>query len=375
MKKSILFLGLALSIANAPAAAQKTERDSAIALVLSYKPQIALPMLERVALKDPKDVEIHEHLGLVLLTMSANAPDAESRRLQRVRARTALETAVKLGSRNSQAIAVLANIPPDGGNDVTYSSNAQVDSVMRKGEKAFSSGDYREAFAQYQMALALDPMQYTAALYSGDTFLHVPALDSAYMWYARATQINPDRETAWRYWSDVLLKNGKLDEARDKAVQAMIAEPYSRFSRSALGEWAGRSKTRIGFPLIDLPIGTKEKPAAAARLAFDSVRLAWKGTDVKGGAPFKAAFPTETVYRHSVAEERAALWAAYNAEPASIATANIKKMDDAGVLEAFILIVAADDGIATEYPNYRRDFRDVLEKFWMSFVIGAPFSQ
>ena len=91
-------------------------------------------------------------------------------------------------------------ITADGGNEPTSSSKTDVDDAMKKAESAYSAGDYRITFTIYQKAFALDPTLYDAAVFSGDTYLHTPVVDSAYVWYARATEIHPNRETAWRYW-------------------------------------------------------------------------------------------------------------------------------------------------------------------------------
>jgi hypothetical protein len=34
--------------------------------------------------------------------------------------------------------------------------------------------------------------------------------------------IDPNRETAYRYWGDVLMKQDKMAEARDKLIEAYI---------------------------------------------------------------------------------------------------------------------------------------------------------
>lgn len=350
-------------------------RDSAVALASQGKMQLAKPLLEQLAARDSTDATVQKWLGFVLLTDSQVLPDSAARRMQRMRARSALGRSLRLGLRDSQVSAVFAAIPENGGSDTQHSSNAEIDGIMRNAETAYAGGDYRKAFLLYQKALVLDPKLYTAALYSGDTYVHSQTVDSAYIWYDRATKIDPHRETAWRYWSDILLKQGKFDEAGDKAIRALIAEPYSRFSRSALAEWAGKTKTVVSFPLISMPEGTAEKPATPARAAYDSVRLLFKGRDGKATALFKSTFPNESEYRHSVHEERMALRAAYARDTTYAGTQMIKRMDDANMLEAFILIAVADEGIAAEYEAYRRDFQDVLEQFLKTFVMKAQESK
>ena len=61
---------------------------------------------------------------------------------------------------------------------------------------------------------------------------------------AHATQIDPNRETAWRYWSDVLQKNGRLEEGGRMAIEAIIAEPYARLARAGIRVTAGNGRAR-----------------------------------------------------------------------------------------------------------------------------------
>ena len=52
---------------------------------------------------------------------------------------------------------MLATIPPDGGDDITFSPKKEVDDAMREGEAAFANGEYPKAIEMYQRALLLDP--------------------------------------------------------------------------------------------------------------------------------------------------------------------------------------------------------------------------
>jgi tetratricopeptide (TPR) repeat protein len=312
-----------LAVAAHPLRAQQTLRDSALALVDQRKIREAHPLLERALLAHPADALIHERLGFALLTLTGTLPDAAARKQQRLRARTLFARAIALGSKDQQVQAMLDAIPEDGGADVSYSDSPAADDAMRRAEVAYSSGDYRTAFAEYQKALAVDSTLYDAALFSGDTYLHTQPLDSAYLWYGRATRINPDREAAWRYWSDVLLKQSRPDDAVEKAIEAIVAEPYSRVSRQALAAWAQRTRTRVALPRVMLPIRDTTATPSAGWVAYDSVRRAWQGTAGSRSAAFAAAYPDEPRYRHSLAEEREALRAAAKGGGADAATRHL----------------------------------------------------
>ena len=50
-------------------------------------------------------------------------------------------------------------------------------------------------------------------------------------WFARAIAVDPNRETAYRYWGDAILKFGNDPAAaREKFIDAIVAEPYSKFA-------------------------------------------------------------------------------------------------------------------------------------------------
>jgi tetratricopeptide (TPR) repeat protein len=352
------------------AQAQTTLRDSAFAVADAGRSLDAQPLFERLIASSPDDIGAHERFGLLLFTNASALPDAEARRLQRVRARAMLEKALKLGSKNGQIAGMFGAIPPDGGTDGPSYGSKDLDEAMRLAEVAYANGRHREALSYYQKALSLDPKLYVAAVYSGDAYSHIPLIDSAYVWYERATVIDPNKEMAWRYWGDIMTKNGRVADARDKIIEALVVDPYSRFTRAALTTWAGVAKARVGFPALDINTGTAEKPAGVPRVAYDSVRLAWRGADGKGSELFRTAYPSESQYRHSVAEERAALRAAYRVSLPDSRNQILKAMDDEGLLDAFIFIVGGDQGIAREYDQYLREFRAELRAFWKKYAIA-----
>jgi tetratricopeptide (TPR) repeat protein len=85
-------------------------------------------------------------------------------------------------------------------------------------------------------------------LFTGDVYYKSDKLDKAGEWFARAISIDPDRETAYRYWGDVLTKQGKMMEARDKFVKAFIAAPYNRLARAGLIKWADKNQVSLAHP-------------------------------------------------------------------------------------------------------------------------------
>lgn len=358
----------------APIAAQAPDRalrDSAVTLERVGKQREAFALFERVASAGSADPVVHERLGFLILKFSGVSDDPAVRRAERVRARAALRKAIALGSKDAQAIAYAEAIPEDGGDDPSFSDDPKVQEAMRRAESAYSRTEYRAALGHYQDALRLDPKMYSAALFSGDAHLHLGPVDSAYLWYGRATVIDPDQVTAWRYWSDVLLKNGRLDDARDKAIEAVIAGPGDRLALTTLITWAQRAGVSPAFPRLAFLGPDSTMRRHPARLAYDSVRTAWRGPAGKGSPFFALAYPADTAYRHSLREERTAVQAAIKAGGDDPAVAVAGALERAGHLEAYLLVATPTAGMYPDYLTVRAANRDVLRRFWREVVIGG----
>jgi len=111
--------------------------------------------------------------------------------------------AVELGDPN-EFVKLMAAIDPDKPIDIAPASPGGA--LLKEAEQAFTRGDFDAAFAKYAAAADADPRLYEAPLYAGDTALHQKDLKTAARWFARAIEIDPDRETAYRYWGDAMIK-------------------------------------------------------------------------------------------------------------------------------------------------------------------------
>jgi hypothetical protein len=106
---------------------------------------------------------------------------------------------------------------------------------------------------------------------------------------------------------------------------------------------------------------------------YDLTRIAWQKTD------FYKNYPDEKAYRHSLKEEVAALRMVAEAVGKDVKSGKVKtlepsldslvKLNEAGLLEAFILFARSDAGIARDYPAYRAANRDKLRRYWLEVVI------
>jgi tetratricopeptide (TPR) repeat protein len=353
------------------AASAQSDRDRALQLFQQGKHDEALPLLEALSVSNPNDRVVLAEYGFALFGVSAKYTDPAQRKQVRAKARAALARARDLGDTSPVLIGLLRAIPEDGGGEVVFSPNPAVDSAMHRGEAAYSAADLPAAQAAYREALALDPQQYPAAVFIGDTYFRMNKVDSALIWYHNAIAINPHRELAHRYMSGVLLKNHRLDEARDEAIEAILAEPFNPAARGALVDWARDTRTPLGFPRIDIPPRDSLNRGRAAP-AYDSVRREWRGT--RGhDSPFARQYPADSIYRESLAEEAEALRAAAASGDSTVSTANIRRLADAGELESYIFFARASAGISLDYAGYFQDHHDALRRFWLEYVIGAKY--
>ncbi|HEY4319816.1 MAG TPA: tetratricopeptide repeat protein [Gemmatimonadales bacterium] len=362
-------LGVLLLLA-APLQAQST-RDSALSLYNHGDHLAALPLLAALYQSSPGDCAVATDYGFALLDAGALGPDLDARKAKRLLARDAFVRAKGLCERSGVVDGLIEALGASGGDDPHFSANAQVDSAMKRADRDYAAGDFPAALAGYHDALLLDPGQYDAALFIGDTYFRMHSIDSALTWYRRAIAINPDRETAHRYMSDVMLKNNQVEDGLREAICAIVVQPFNRLARQGIVQAASTMRVALRVPLVDLPPrDTSSRSAAAA--AYDSVHHAWRGNGSSLSAPFAAQFPAESVYRTSLAEEAAALRAAAATADSTATTLNLRHLDADHELEPFIFFIRADQGIASDYPAFRKAHTVELMNFWLKWVVHRP---
>ena len=348
----------------------------------------ALPLLEKIDKAEPNDAETQFNLAFALIGTAQNTKDDAARKSLRLRARNAFIKAKKLGHEEPKLDALILSLPEDGSDAPGFTANAEANKLMEEGEALFSQGKPDEALKKYQKALELDPKLYLAAVFSGDVYMHKEDWDQAETWYQKAIAIDPDKETAYRYSATPLMKQRKTEAARDRYVEAFIVEPYNRFARGGLIQWAQATQTQLAHPEIDIPTNVTFDEKGDAKVNLDANILlggkedgsfAWisYGTTRSGWRKEKFAktFPKEKAYRHSLVEEADALRSVVSLAIAdkpkklSPSLARLKKLDEEGLLEAYILIARPDEGIAQDHPAYLKQNRDKLRRYMLAYVV------
>ncbi|HMK23790.1 MAG TPA: tetratricopeptide repeat protein [Terriglobales bacterium] len=354
----------------------------------------AMPLLGKLSARNPEDFVVKEHWAYSMLEYSATLSDPNERKRQRMHARELALEAQKAGDQ-SDLMQLLLSIPPDG-SEPKFSERKDVDDAMRSAEASFARGDYDSARAGYQRALDLDPKNYEAAVFTGDAYFKQKIYDRAGEWFQRAIDINPDKEAAYRYWGDALAMAGKNDEARQKYINAVIAEPYNRAPWAALRTWTDRTNQPFNAIILENKSSTKkagdkavsldehslaaQSPEAAGWAAYEKTRQTWKE------GRFKKEYPGESNYRHSLKEETEALdamVAVLAPDAASMKKAEILdpsllaliRLDHDGLLEPFVLLNRADPEIAKDYPAYLKAHRDRLYRYVDEVVLPRGGNQ
>lgn len=374
----------------------KTERARGIQLINESKFAEALPIFERLAASSQADGQVMYGLGVSILMTADKITDEEAQRKARLRARAALVRARESGIRDENLDMLIKSVKADGGVS-GVSSNKEANAAMSVASDAFAKGDYEKAAREYERAARLDPTLYEGALYTGNSFYSLKNWDKAAEWFARAIAIDPDRETAHRYWADALMYAGKQEAARDKFLDAIIVDPYSQLTWRGLMQWAQRNQVALGHPKIEVPasvsssangsvnvtvdekaLSGNKNDGSAAWMMYGLARAAWV-TDKTGklSEKFARAYPNEKTYRHSLAEEMDAFRLALlsvkeqgkeikQLEPS---LARLVKLNDAGLLEAYVLFARADQGIAQDFADYRKANRDKLRRYLLDYVV------
>ena len=362
------------------------KRDQALQLMNKAQPLAALPLVEDLVAANPNDGAVQGWLAYCLFAKSRNDATADEVPALRKRARDAALRAKQLGSTWAMLDALVTALDAPPAAPQPFSSNPDANAKMKEGEQAFGKGDNQGALSAYSAALKLDPKLYHAALFAGDVCFRAKDIAGASEWFGRAVAIDPVRETAYRYWGDALMAAGKMMEAREKFIEAVIAEP-AQLSWGGLANWAKRNNCTLSAPKIDRPnldgdpqklvvnpqdLDDQAGTGRSAWIAYSLSRAAWRQ------ALFVKNYPKETQYRHSLAEETAALEAAAGAIDLQKSThldpqlANLLSLKRDGMLEAWILLSSGTDaGIAQDYASYRAAHHVELRAYFDKYIIHS----
>jgi tetratricopeptide (TPR) repeat protein len=345
----------------------------------------ALPLIEDLHLQRPTSNKYREELALCRISEAGQLSPTESAVMLESAHTLLLEA--KASGDTSNLLQILLEKMSVPINKDAPATKTPAQELLAKAEKAFSTGDLNGALVFYKQAAEADPKMYQAPLFAGDAAYKLKNYDEAGQWYAKAIAINPNRETAYRYWGDALTHKGDQKSAQSKFIDAVIAEPYTKTTWIGLKQWAEAIHAQLASPPITLPkqpvpdakgnvnvtvdASTLGSPTSGAWLVYSMNPMVWRDKE------FKKHYPQETAYRHSLAEETESLKSVIAVVKEQKIAENkldptlksLIALDKDEMLECWILLNHADQGIAQDYAAYRETHRDLLHAYMDKYVV------
>lgn len=388
------------------------ERAQANTLFVAGKTLDALPLYEDLCKQDPTVAVFAERHGIGLLAKADITADAKAKDELTNAGLAEISRAQSLGDNSPYVVSTLnaASKTPRGAVlnapigmppltvGYTYDGTPAAAKLYEQAEQLFGQQNYAAAAPLFVQASKADPRWYVAALNAGDTYFRLKDFKNADVWFAKAVAIDPDRETAYRYWGDSKFAAGDRMGAKEEFVGAVIAEPFTAATWSKLQQWARATQTpfvipRVNRPEFTTPDGklkvdaTLEKETGDGRaswLVYQRVRAEHgaptAGQLVMAGAAGENGQFTPKGYVHTLDEEMAALDAMLADVQKKLAAGTVTeaKLDPGikamlalqkqGFLEPFVLLNFHDAGLRHGYPAYRAAHRELLVKYLNTVV-------
>jgi tetratricopeptide (TPR) repeat protein len=373
-------------------------RKQANELFLAGKTLESLPLYEELCRQDQTSAVFAERHAAGLFARQETMPDGEARKAVQAQAFAEIARAQTLGDNSPYLQTLLTifrklsslpnSVPLTVG--YTYKGTPEAQAKMKDAEVAFASHDLQKALQFYQSAAETDATWYSPRLYAGDMYFRMKDWTNAGIWFQKAIDIDPDRETAYRYWGDASLGAGDVAKAKRQYAQAIVAEPYNGPGWIALQHWVAVTKTpvthlQITRPDFTAPNGQLQVDTALSQETGDGHAswLVYQNARVSHGARSltQKAEPGQSdvsgqmnppSYRHSLAEETECLTAMLASVQQKIKDGTVTsetlepslkallQLQNDGMLESWILLNSYDAGIRYDYPAYRQQHRDLL---------------
>jgi len=362
------------------------EAKQAEALYQSSQLLSALPLYEDLHAQRPGNALYTEFLAMAWVAKGGAAGSPEEARADNQHALNLFKEIQAAGKKSDltqimieKLTAGLAAQPQPAG------TLPQWRQVFDQAEILFNKGDLKGSVDLYRKSWEENPQFYSAPLFAGDAEYKLGHYDEAGVWFARAIAVNPDAETAHRYWADCLAKAGKPEEARRQYIEAFIADPYQKAPRLELISWARKNQMPYVAPTITLPAAPTTSKDGKINIIMappqpgDKLAPAWLAYSMQGalwqGDKFKKAFPNEKQYRHTLMEEVDSLKLLLTvigelkiAESDYTPTIrSLMALDKDGMLECWVLLDNPDNGTAQDYVAFRATHRDLLRAYIMKY--------
>ena len=265
MRRCVLLFLFAASIA-CPALAQLSEaqekqRDQAYALANSGQRAEAEKILKTLLDSAPNDGGLlFQRYGYALYLDAAGEVDVPKANRLRKGARAYLVRAQQTRLDQPLIGQLLAQIATDGSVATKqYSKTPRPTGPCTRGKSPFSTGISPPPWpAMAGRALELDGTIYDAALFTGDAYFTQGNNQAAIDWFAKAIAIDPQRETAYRYSGDALVRLGEPSTGPATNISRRLWQnPMGNgLTWRTLNDWASHNQLEWVHPARGIPRAT-----------------------------------------------------------------------------------------------------------------------
>jgi tetratricopeptide (TPR) repeat protein len=115
---------------------------------------------------------------------------------------------------------------PDGSLDLAERpTSPEAARLVDQAERLYDAKEYEKAAAAYRKVLEVDPSSDSAQLGLGDCAYRQHRFEEALPFYRLAEQANPASSLSFHFRGDALVALGRVEEAREAYLEALIREP------------------------------------------------------------------------------------------------------------------------------------------------------
>jgi tetratricopeptide (TPR) repeat protein len=254
VRSASLLLALVCAASQAsvkPNAAAAPLQQEGTSLFAQGKYKDAIAKYQEAAKADPTASEPLSGIANVLMAAAAQAQGDAKVRL-RQQSESVARQALTLGPDDPLAQEVLRVLLEDRPAPLHVPTPAAW-KAMQEGEVLFQAGKPAEALVKYEESARLDPLYSTAEVNAGDSFFVQKKWPEAEEHFRKATEIEPLNGQAWRFLSDALQWQQKLNAAEAALFSGIAAQP------NQLPTWdkLAALRSKVGYPMTALHLQRK----------------------------------------------------------------------------------------------------------------------
>lgn len=101
------------------------------------------------------------------------------------------------------------------------------ENIFNKADSLYHVREYQRARDNFEKVIQMNPYNWYAYLYLGDTFFIWDQLDTAQFWFSKAISINPHNWKSWKYDADLQYTKGDMEKGTYSAVRSIALNPYN----------------------------------------------------------------------------------------------------------------------------------------------------